>query len=109
MSENKTRDIAAYLRERVVPASGSRHGLVIGIEQYRDARLNLRCAAADARAIYDLMTDPDCGMFPKKNVRLLLDGEATREGIWRALSALRRNAGEHDTVWIYWAMPRRKR
>jgi hypothetical protein len=98
-----TRDIAAFLRERVVPAGGSRHGLVIGIEQYRDSRLNLRCAAADARAICDLMTDPDCGMFPKGNVRLLLNAEATKQNIWRALSALRRSAGENDTVWVYYA------
>jgi len=103
MAENATRDITAFLRQRVVPPGGSRHGLVVGIEQYRDARLNLRCAAADAKAIFDLMTDPDCGMFPEDNVRLLLNEEATREGIWRALSALRRSAGENDTVWVYYA------
>ncbi|MHA1566133.1 MAG: hypothetical protein ACTSX7_12540, partial [Alphaproteobacteria bacterium] len=68
MADNATRDITAFLRQRVVPPGGSRHGLVVGIEQYRDARLNLRCAAADAKAIFDLMTDPDCGMFPKDNV-----------------------------------------
>ena len=99
----RTRDIVALLRERVVPPDGSRHGLVVGIEQYRDDRLNLSCAAADAKAIFDLMIDPDCGMFPRDNVRLLLNEEATREGIWRALSSLRRSAGENDTVWIYYA------
>jgi hypothetical protein len=99
----KTRDIVALLRERVVPPGGGRHGLVIGIEQYRDERLNLRCATADAKVIFDLMIDPDCGMFPKDNVRLLLNEEATREGVWRALSSLRRSAGENDTVWVYYA------
>jgi len=103
VSYNTTRDITAFLRQRVVPPGGSRHGLVVGIEQYRDARLNLRCAAADAKAIFDLMTDPDCGMFPKDNVRLLLNEQATREAIWRALAALRRSAGENDTVWVYYA------
>ena len=103
MTENKTRDIETCLRERVVPPEGSRHGLIIGIEQYRDSRLNLHCAAADAKAIFDLMTDADCGMFPKDNVRLLLNEEATRGGIWRAMSALRRSAGAEDTVWIYYA------
>jgi len=103
VSHNTTRDITAFLRQRVVPPGGSRHGLVVGIEQYRDARLNLRCAGADAKAIFDLMTDPDCGMFPKDNVRLLLNEQATREAIWRALSALRRSAGENDTVWVYYA------
>ena len=64
MSSDSTRDIQALLRERVVPAGGTRHGLVIGIEEYEDSRLNLRCARADAKAIYDLMLDPDCGIFP---------------------------------------------
>lgn len=103
MADNVSRDIAAFLRERVLPSDGSRHGLVIGIEEYRDARLNLRCAAADAQTIFGLMIDPDCGMFHKNNVRLLLNEQATREGIWRALSSLRRNAGENDTVWVYYA------
>ncbi|HEX05426.1 MAG TPA: hypothetical protein ENH10_09800 [Bacteroidetes bacterium] len=74
-----------------------KYALLVGAEEYRDTRLNLRCAAADAKAIFDLMTDPDCGMFPN-NVRLLLNEEATRDGIWRALSALRRNGGENDTL-----------
>lgn len=103
MSGESTRDIAALLRERVIPRGGNRYGLVIGIEEYKDSRLNLRCAAADAKAIFDLMIDSDCGMFPKDNVRLLLNEYATRESIWRALSALRRDAGENDTVWIYYA------
>jgi len=103
MADNATRDITAFLRQRVVPPGGSRHGLVVGIEQYRDARLNLRCAAADAKAIFDLMTDPDCGMFPKDNVTLLLDSEATKAAIWSALASLRRKVGKHDTVWVYYA------
>jgi len=103
MSEDRTRDIQVFLRERVIPEGGTRHGLVVGIETYRDSRLNLRCACVDAKAVYDLMTDPDCGMFPKDNVRLLLDADATRDNIWRGLSHLRRNAAENDTVWIYYA------
>lgn len=100
---SSTRDIQTVLRERAVPAGGSRHGLVVGIESYHDSRLNLRCAGADARAVYELMTDPECGMFPQENVRLLLDADATRENVWRAFSGLRRSAGENDTVWVYYA------
>ena len=103
MTHSPTRDITVQLREMVVPSGGNRYGLVIGIEQYQDSRLNLRCAEADAKAIYKVMTDPDCGMFPKKNVQLLLNSDATRDGIWRALSSLRKCAGENDTVWVYYA------
>ena len=103
MDLGQARDIQAFLRERVVPAGGSRYGLVIGIEEYRDSRLNLRCAKADATSIYNLMIDPDCGMFPKDNVCLLLNEEATKDAIWRALSALRRTVGANDTAWVYYA------
>ena len=103
ITDYSTRDITVQLRETVVPSGGNRYGLVIGIEQYQDSRLNLRCAEADAKAIYKVMTDPDCGMFPKENVQLLLNSDATRDGIWRALSSLRKSAGESDTVWVYYA------
>lgn len=103
MTENLTRDIKVALRERVVPAGGTRHGLVVGIGAYRDARLNLRYARADAEAIHGLMIDPECGMFPPENVQLLVDDQATRENVRRALAALRRKASEQDTVWVYYA------
>jgi hypothetical protein len=38
----------------------TRHGLVIGIDKYADARLNLRCAVADARVLRELMIDAEC-------------------------------------------------
>jgi hypothetical protein len=98
-----TRDIQAVLREQVIPAGGSRHGLVVGVERYRDSRLNLRCARADAQAIYDLMVDAECGLFPKDNVKLLLDEEATTENVWRCLANLRKAAGPEATVWIFYA------
>ncbi|RME93654.1 MAG: hypothetical protein D6766_07770 [Verrucomicrobia bacterium] len=98
-----TRDVLVELRRRVVPANSQRHGLVIGIERYRDRRLNLRCARADARRVYELMIDPECGLFPKENVELLLDEQATRQAIWKALARLRRQAGPEDTVWIFYA------
>ena len=60
-----TRDIQTVFRQRVVRADAAWHGLVIGIEDHQDSRLNLRCARADAQAVYDLMVDPECGMFAK--------------------------------------------
>ncbi len=97
------RDIQVALRGQVVPVGATRHGLIIGIGQYRDSRLNLRCASADAKAMHQLMTDADCGLFSDENVRLLLDAEATRENIWLELANLCRKAGPDDTVWIYFA------
>ena len=96
------RDVLVGMEEHVAPHGTSRYGLVIGIETYRETRLNLRCARADAQAMYDLMIDPKVGFFPPENVSLLLDADATRDQIWRA-GAVRRQAGRDDTVWIYYA------
>lgn len=49
------------------------------------------------------MVDAECGCFPHENVQLLLDSEATTEGIFRALARFRRRAAESDVVWIYYA------
>jgi uncharacterized caspase-like protein len=103
MAEDLTRDIRTTLCRRLAPAGGARHGLVVGIETYHDPRLNLRCARADATAMYQLMVDPECGVFPPENVRLLLDAEATKDKLWRALAGFRRSLGENDTLWIYYA------
>ena len=88
---------------RVVPRGTTRHGLVIGIDRYADPRLNLGCAAADARALYELMIDPACGCFPRDQVTLLLDAAATMSAVLVALVRLGKQAGEHDMVWICFA------
>src|SRR5262245_40483220 len=98
-----TREIMGSLAERVVPKGTTRHGLVIGIDKYAAERLILRYAVADARALYDLMVDAECGRFPRENVQLLLDEDATTRAVRRALSHLSRQAGDGDMVWIYYA------
>lgn len=103
MALDFTRGVLGRPKKRPASAEGRRFGLVIGIESYRDERLNLRCAAADARSIYDLMIDPEHGFFPKENVQLLLNEQATLTAIWGALSDLKRASSEADTVWIYFA------
>lgn len=98
-----TRDIATAIRRKVIPEGAKRLGLVIGIDRHQDARLNLRCARADAEAMRDLMIDPECGLFEVDNVTLLVDEEATRERIWRALAGLRRQSHKQDCIWIFYA------
>ncbi len=98
-----TRDIAAAIRREVIPEGAKRLGLVIGIDRHQDARLDLRCARADAEAMRNLMLDPECGLFDGDNVTLLADEDATRERIWRALAGLRRRAHKQDSVWIFYA------
>jgi formylglycine-generating enzyme required for sulfatase activity len=103
MASANRRDIGVDPQERVVPAGANRHGLVIGIETYQNARLNLRCARKDAEAMHALMTDPSCGLFPPENVTLLVNRDATTQAVRKAFSALWKRAGEADTVWVYYA------
>ena len=85
---------------QIVP--GRRRGVVIGIDRYQNPLLNLRCAVADAQSIYELMIDPEIGMFDPEFVTLLLDEQATTTAIKKALSRLK-SADPEDTVWIYYA------
>jgi uncharacterized caspase-like protein/thiol-disulfide isomerase/thioredoxin len=98
-----SRGTVGRAREAVKPSGGRRFGVVVGIDRYRDARLNLRHAGADAQALYELMVDPECGLFAPDDVRLLRSEEATKEAIWRALSDVRRKSGPDDDVWIFYA------
>ena len=98
-----TRDIAVALRNEVLPHDAKRYGVVIGIDEYRDERLKLRCARADAEAMRNLMIDPECGLFDESHVTLLLDNATMREKIWRTLAGLRRKTRSHDSVWIFYA------
>ena len=73
--------------------------LVIGINTYEKApRLNY--AAADARAVAEQLTALG---FPRKNVRLLLDREATRAGIERVLYRDFARMGRNDRLFVYFA------
>ena len=103
MSEPSTRAAVGRARPAVRPPGGKRVGVVVGIDQYRDARLNLRCARADALALHALMIDPECGACAEGDVPLLLDEAATKDAIWRALADLRRKVGPEDDLWIYYA------
>ncbi len=89
--------------ERAILRGGSRHGVVIGIDKHQERQLDLRYAAADARALYNLMIDEKCGCFPRENVALLLNEQATTREVGKALSSLTKKVGPNDTVWIYFA------
>ncbi len=99
-----TKSISVTPRIQSKLAEGKRYALIIGIGRYRDGRIPpLRYTVADARAMYDVLTDPRHGRFPKGNVRLLLDERATLVNIRKGLNWLVREAGEDDTVVVYYS------
>jgi hypothetical protein len=77
------------------------HGVVIGIADYARVTRLPDTVVADARDVHAALTDPALGAYPPANVRLLLDGQATRAAILDALSGLAEAAGDGATVCIY--------
>ncbi|MDP6086817.1 MAG: caspase family protein [Nitrospinota bacterium] len=83
-------------------AQGRRFALLIGIDRYQDKRIpKLDYTAADAKAMYAVLTDPNHGRFPKERVKLLLDERATAKNIRRHFTWLRRNARPEDMVIVF--------
>ncbi len=84
---------------------GKRFAVLIGIGDYKSPSIpDLSFATSDARSIYDLLTDPNRGGFPKENVKLILDRDATRLNIVDAIGDwLFRKAGPDDEVFVYYA------
>lgn len=74
--------------------------VVIGINYYAHAS-PLDYAKNDAEAIASLLINRFG--FPRENVTVLIDGEATLEGIRRAVHSLSRNTSEDDRVLIFYA------
>lgn len=79
-----------------------KHALVVGIGTFKDRSIpQLRYAAKDARDFRDFLVDPQGGRFDPLHVELLVDENATREGILKALQRIFLRAREEDLVVIY--------
>jgi uncharacterized caspase-like protein len=103
--EKSVEPVEIEVISEVAPAPKNAYGVVIGIGKYKDEGIPaLKYAKEDAIAIYNILTDPKYGNFPKQNVKLLLDEQATLTEIKSAMGTfLARNAGEDDMVCIYFA------
>jgi hypothetical protein len=80
-----------------------RHAVLIGVNDYADPAIeDLDWAEADAKALYNVLTDEKIGKFPKKNVQLLLGEQATAGNIKAALWKLR-GVDKNDLVVIFYS------
>ncbi len=79
--------------------------VIIGINEYIDPDIeSLKVASVDAMSIYKILTDPRGGGFPRENVKILLNDEATRESITRTLGEwLPNKVKSGDTVFIFYS------
>ena len=80
-----------------------RYAVIIGISDYKHSPqiADLRFAAKDAKVIYDFLTSPAGGGFPRGNVKLLLDRNATIINVRSALNDFLAAPVEDDLVLIY--------
>ena len=76
------------------------YALIIGIDKYENVQ-PLNYAVKDAETIQDILVNTFD--FPKDNVRLLKDEEATLLNIKNSLSEISSSARENDRVLIYFA------
>ena len=74
--------------------------LVIGINAYQKVGPRLNYAVSDAKSVADLL--PELG-FPRGNIRLLLDAEATRARIEHVLYREFAKIGPDDRLLVYFA------
>lgn len=88
-----------------LPKTDKYYAVVIGIGKYQDDRIpKLKYATIDAEKIYNILTDPQHGNFPKTQIKLLIDEQATDNNIKSAIGTwLRRNTRKDDTVIIFFA------
>lgn len=84
---------------------GRRLALIVGVSRYDDPSIDLQYADADARSLYQTLTNPALGpaSFRPENVRLLLNHEATVANINKGLREFLQQARENDFVLFFFA------
>lgn len=81
----------------------NRYGLVVGIGKFKYPISPLQYAVTDAHNFYNYLVDPRKGGFPRQNVTLLTNEQATRDRIVDALNRIRNVAERDDLVVIYFS------
>lgn len=76
------------------------HALVIGVGAYGNTDYDVPTAARDARGLAGVLRDPTAAAYPRGNVELLTDEQATRQGVMSALGHLANRAGPESVVLI---------
>lgn len=82
-----------------------KYAVIVGIGKYHDPDIaSLRFARIDAESVYQFLTEPEGGGFPRENVRMLVDEQATREAIMEAIGEwLPSQVEPDDIVLLYYA------
>jgi len=77
------------------------HGLVVGIANYQRINQLPPTVLKDAQDVYATLVDPQRCAYPPDNVRLLVDGQATRAALQQELARLAQGCDSDSTVFVY--------
>jgi WD40 repeat protein len=86
-------EVACQLPEGQRPAA---HLIAVGVSRYDRQALNLQYADADARRLADAFAAATGRLYKPGQVRPLLNEQATREAVLRAIDEVRKSAGPGD-------------
>lgn len=84
-----------------MPNSIDGHALVVGVADYHQINKLPKIVLQDACDVYAALVDPATCAYPKKQVKLLLNEQATRREIQEALASLAAHSGLDSVVFIY--------
>jgi hypothetical protein len=85
-------------------AGADKFAVIVGIARYSDTAggiTSLQFADRDAQEFRDFLLSPDGGSFPKDNIRLLLNDDATSQNLRSALFTFLTKAQPQDEVVLY--------
>lgn len=83
--------------------SSTCHILAIGINQYKNSKLNLNYAKPDAESFSEIMEGKNMKLFKDIKLHTLYDGEATRQKILQKLDELQHEIHPEDVFIFYYA------
>ncbi len=83
--------------------NGKLYLLAVGVSAYRDDTLKLRFAANDAAGVVAAFKRQEGGLYREVVPKLLLDAEATRDGILKGLEWLEDTTTKNDVAMVFLA------
>ena len=96
-------EVVTAKNDNPAAASGSLYVLAVGINDYPDKRLKLDCAAPDAQSLRNAFLTNSSKLFRGVEVKLLLNGQATRASILEGLQWLSSSVKPGDMAVVFYA------
>jgi len=104
--ESRPAEVMVYYDTQESPggkAAGSQYVLAVGINRYRESRLELGSARQDAEAVAGCLRARCANMFRAQNIATLYDLNATKENILKALEEIKRKSEPADEVVLFFS------